>query len=82
MLQSAMVRMFARAARITATLLIATTSAWAQSPDGAAVFQRSCASCHNGAAESRAPARDALRGRSPQSIVESLVTGAMRLPAT
>src|SRR6185436_4274143 len=52
--------------------------AWAQSPDGAAVFKQSCASCHSGAADSRAPAPDALRPRSPQSIVESLVNGAMR----
>ena len=51
----------------------------AQTTDGAAVFQRSCASCHSGAPDSRAPAADALRPRAPQAIVESLVNGAMRV---
>src|SRR4029434_3125093 len=50
----------------------------AQSTDGAAVFTQSCAACHNGAADSRAPSPAALRAPSPQSVVESLVTGAMR----
>jgi polyvinyl alcohol dehydrogenase (cytochrome) len=50
----------------------------AQSPDGARVFQTSCAACHTGAADSRAPALDALRARTPQAIVDSLTTGAMR----
>ena len=49
-----------------------------QAADGAQIFQRSCATCHNGAADSRAPALDALRARSAQAIVESLLTGAMR----
>jgi polyvinyl alcohol dehydrogenase (cytochrome) len=50
----------------------------AQSGDGASIFQERCASCHTGAADSRAPALDALRARTPQAIVESLMTGAMR----
>ena len=58
-------------------MLVASTAS-AQSPDGAAVFKQGCASCHNGAADSRAPSPEALRPRAPQAIVESLVTGAMR----
>jgi len=65
-------------ATLLAVLLLVAARASAQSADGAAVFKQSCASCHNGAAESRAPAPDALRPRSPQAIVESLVNGAMR----
>jgi len=61
-----------------AVVMLLAVPAWAQSPDGAAVFKQSCASCHTGAADSRAPAPDALRPRSPQAIVESLVNGAMR----
>jgi len=61
----------------TVAMLVA-VPAWAQSPDGAAVFTQSCANCHSGAADSRAPAPEALRPRSPQAIVESLVNGAMR----
>ena len=58
--------------------LLAAASVPAQTPDGAQVFQRSCASCHNGAADSRAPAPAALRARAPQAIIEALMTGAMR----
>jgi len=63
---------------LCAVTSLAAAAASAQTPDGAALFQRAGASCHTAAADSRAPAPDALRGRSPQSIVESLVTGAMR----
>ena len=51
---------------------------WAQQPDGEQVFKQSCASCHTGAADSRAPALDALKARTPQAVIESLMTGAMR----
>ena len=81
MLHSAAIVLFARFRDllVAGLVLLAVSPAAAQAPDGAAVFQRSCISCHAGAADSRAPAREALRGRSPQSIVESLVTGAMRV---
>src|SRR5688572_33372050 len=51
----------------------------AQGPSGEQVFKDRCASCHSGAADSRAPAPEALRSRSPQAVVESLVNGAMRV---
>ena len=51
---------------------------WAQEPDGEHIFKQSCASCHTGAPESRAPSPDALKSRTPQAIIESLMTGAMR----
>jgi polyvinyl alcohol dehydrogenase (cytochrome) len=50
----------------------------AQSAEGGAVFTRSCASCHDGAETSRAPAPEQLRTRSPESIVDALTGGAMR----
>ncbi|HVQ17337.1 MAG TPA: PQQ-binding-like beta-propeller repeat protein [Vicinamibacterales bacterium] len=50
----------------------------AQSAEGSRVFQASCISCHTGAADSRAPSLDALRARTPQAIVDALMTGAMR----
>ncbi|HEY1306118.1 MAG TPA: PQQ-binding-like beta-propeller repeat protein [Vicinamibacterales bacterium] len=58
--------------------LLSAASVLAQTPDGAQVFQRSCATCHNGAADSRAPAPDALKARTPQAIIDALMTGAMR----
>lgn len=57
----------------------------AQSVDGSTVFQSHCVECHDGDPESRAPAPDQLRGRSPESIVDALTGGAMRyqgLPLT
>jgi polyvinyl alcohol dehydrogenase (cytochrome) len=50
----------------------------AQGPSGEQVFKDRCANCHTGAADARAPSPEALRGRSPQAILESLVNGAMR----
>jgi polyvinyl alcohol dehydrogenase (cytochrome) len=50
----------------------------AQSPDGAALFATRCASCHQAAGESRAPAPEALKERSPESIIDALTGGAMR----
>jgi len=67
-------------ASVTASLAIAASIALiqAQGPSGEQVFKDRCASCHTGAADSRAPAPEALRGRTPQAIVEALVNGAMR----
>src|SRR5688572_7763954 len=56
----------------------ATGRVWAQSPDGEQVFKQSCVSCHTGAPDSRAPSLDALKARTPQAVIESLMTGAMR----
>jgi polyvinyl alcohol dehydrogenase (cytochrome) len=66
-----------KAAALSLAIGLAAVPALAQA-DGAQVFQRNCASCHTGAADSRAPAPDALRSRSPQAIVDALMTGAMR----
>jgi polyvinyl alcohol dehydrogenase (cytochrome) len=75
------------AARTGNTLLVALAllalsahAASAQGVDGAQVFQRSCASCHTSVApDSRAPNLDALGARTPQAVVESLMTGTMRV---
>ena len=63
---------------VIVTLFFAGAGVSAQSPDGARVFADRCASCHNGVPDSRAPALEALRSRTPQSIIEALVNGAMR----
>jgi polyvinyl alcohol dehydrogenase (cytochrome) len=49
----------------------------AEPPDGAAVYSRACASCHNGG-DSRAPAREVLAQRSPEAILSALTAGIMR----
>jgi polyvinyl alcohol dehydrogenase (cytochrome) len=50
-----------------------------QAPNGEALFQARCAACHDGAPESRAPAPEVLRQRSPTAILEVLANGSMRV---
>jgi polyvinyl alcohol dehydrogenase (cytochrome) len=64
--------------RAIGILLACATCGWAQPSDGARVFQQTCATCHTGASDSRAPSLDALRARTPQAVIDSLLTGAMR----
>ncbi|MDH4065091.1 MAG: PQQ-binding-like beta-propeller repeat protein [Acidobacteriota bacterium] len=47
-------------------------------PDGRALFASQCAQCHDGTAETRAPAPDALKGRSAESVLAALTGGVMR----
>jgi polyvinyl alcohol dehydrogenase (cytochrome) len=63
-----------------AAIIIAgsSVSAFAQAPDGAAVFQKTCATCHaQPSPENRAPNREALALFAPESILTSLTTGNM-----
>jgi polyvinyl alcohol dehydrogenase (cytochrome) len=55
------------------------TSAFAQAaPDGAAVFEKACASCHaKPAADSRAQTREVLGQNAPETILTALTTGNM-----
>ena len=52
--------------------------ALAQAPSGAAVFDNHCAACHAGSTDARVPTVAALRQRTPEAIVDALVSGAMR----
>jgi polyvinyl alcohol dehydrogenase (cytochrome) len=52
----------------------------AQSPDGARVFQQHCAACHAAGPDQRAPALEALRQLSTESVMRTLFMGAMRIP--
>jgi polyvinyl alcohol dehydrogenase (cytochrome) len=54
------------------------TGATPQAPDGAAIFTRDCATCHDGATGSRAPSPDVLKRRSPEAILAALTAGGMR----
>lgn len=59
-------------------LLIVGRFAAAQGARGIAVFEEHCAQCHVAAArDSRAPQRDALRERTPESILDAMTSGAM-----
>src|SRR6187455_2924883 len=54
---------------------------YAQQPNGQAVFNESCASCHGGAPDARAPNLDALRVQAAESVLQVLTTGVMRTQA-
>jgi polyvinyl alcohol dehydrogenase (cytochrome) len=59
--------------------LLGATAASGQQPTAAAeLFDRHCAVCHSGAAESRAPSRATLALSSPEAIVRALTTGIMQ----
>jgi len=53
----------------------------AQTPDGAALYQQSCASCHDGGAD-RAPDREALRTLPAARVLAAMETGPMISMAT
>ena len=64
-------------ASIAIVFLSAVASAQS-APDGAAVFQKACASCHlQPAAGSRAPGREVLAAIAPEAILTTLTTGNM-----
>ena len=48
----------------------------AQAIDAAGLYQRNCASCHDGGND-RAPTREALRGMTPERVLAALETGPM-----
>jgi polyvinyl alcohol dehydrogenase (cytochrome) len=60
-------------------LLTLVTPCMAQAPDGVTIFTQHCSTCHTGEANSRAPSPEDLHSRSTESILDSLVTGPMRV---
>jgi len=51
--------------------------ALAQAPNGAAIYENRCSTCHSGN-DPRTPTAAALKQKTPQSIVDALATGVMR----
>jgi polyvinyl alcohol dehydrogenase (cytochrome) len=83
MLRSATMRLLIRRAAASVFVLSVSGLAVAQdrAPDGAALYQRHCASCHdNGAA--RAPDREALKTMLPARVLAAMETGPMISMAT
>lgn len=71
------VRSLSVLAAVAATLAVP-AAVRAQAVDGATVFRGTCATCHDGAATSRAPSPEQLQARTPESIIAALTGGAMR----
>src|SRR6185503_3309136 len=64
------------AARILLCSLLISTGLQLQAQEGAAVYKKYCASCHD-AAGARVPGRDLLRLMSPERILLTLESGSM-----
>jgi polyvinyl alcohol dehydrogenase (cytochrome) len=64
--------------RITVVLFGVAVSAFAQAPDGKALFAANCAMCHAPGGDARAPLPEVLQQRPNESIVVALEAGAMR----
>lgn len=47
-------------------------------PDGAALYKEKCATCHDGPRQERMPRRAEIAGRTPESVLESMVKGTMK----
>src|SRR5204862_3766209 len=60
------------------TVLFALGVAIAQAPNGQALFESKCSTCHTAAGDARTPSATALRQRTPQAILDALTTGPMR----
>ena len=59
---------------LTAALaLLFPLAAFAQAPDGADLYKRSCGSCHE-TTDTRAPHRDAFRSMTPGRVLASMET--------
>jgi polyvinyl alcohol dehydrogenase (cytochrome) len=83
MLLCATMRLLIRRAAVSLLVLSVSSLAVAQDrgPDGAALYQRHCASCHdNGAA--RAPDRESLKTMLPARVLAAMETGPMISMAT
>ncbi len=59
-------------------LLGASPSALAQEPDGATLYKKQCALCHENPGQTRAPAPTAMRLMSPENIIRALESGRMK----
>jgi polyvinyl alcohol dehydrogenase (cytochrome) len=58
------------------SLLLLWSARLVSAQDGAAIYKRSCAPCHEGGAD-RAPSREALRAMSPERVLAAMESGPM-----
>src|SRR5437867_2774231 len=65
-------------ARSALALILAVSTTWAESPQGADIFEHKCATCHRANSGTRAPLPEVLRQMSRDSILRALESGAMK----
>src|SRR5277367_5235909 len=61
---------------VASSLLLLWSALFISAQDGAAIYQRSCAPCHDKGAD-RAPTHEALRAMSPERVLAAMETGPM-----
>ena len=71
-------RIRADLARSVLALILAVSASWAESPQGADIFERKCATCHRANSGTRAPLPEVLRQMPRDSILRVLESGAMK----
>jgi polyvinyl alcohol dehydrogenase (cytochrome) len=71
-----MIRPSARGVICSVVILGSASVSAAQTPDGAELYKRTCAQCHDTGA-SRAPARDAFRSMPAERVMTAMETGSM-----
>ena len=64
------------------SLVILSGSLWAADPDGAAIYQARCASCHDNSTQDRIPKRAEIATRTPESVLATMFSGAMMIQAS
>ena len=65
-------------ARSALALILAVSTTWAESPQGADIFEHKCATCHRANSGTRAPLPEVLRQMSRGSVLRALESGAMK----
>ncbi len=71
-----------RPGNLLLAVLVCSAACAAQAPDGAALYKKYCAGCHDVPERSRAPDRAALKRLTPESIFAAQTTGTMVPQAT
>jgi polyvinyl alcohol dehydrogenase (cytochrome) len=61
---------------VASSLFVLWSGQYVSAQDGAAIYQRSCAPCHDHGAD-RAPTREALRAMSPERVLAAMESGPM-----
>jgi len=58
--------------------ILASTVMGFAAPDGAALYKKRCAACHDGPPQARMPARDEIGKRTPEEVYRTMFAGAMQ----
>jgi len=63
------------------SILVSTVAAMGQAPDGAEIYRRACATCHEQSNIERMPQRAVIARMSPENVLAALTSGVMQAQA-